>query len=835
MQVSFLEPDLLYLLLLAPLPFFLPRRAPDLKHAALRGLLLALLALALARPVLLEEDPDAHHVLLLDRSASVSEAAELQLVTAARTLLAGLPASQRSTVIELAAPDRVAIDWGEGAPDESLRVIRGTSSSSLGTALSTALRAIPSDARGAITLFSAGLATDRDWGAAVAQATARGIPVHSCALDAAVAGLRPVALSAIGELRAGQSARLAVSLVGQAPECALSLHDGSSEVARVDGLSCDGRLDTVIEFEPQQPGFLELRVSVEQQGTPGASLAGSFAVQSPWRALYVGGRASGGAQRMHELLDGGLAVEQAQLPAEGLVPDLDPYDLVVLDDCPAQSLPLTVQEELLRAVRDEGLGLLMSGGESSFGPGGYHDTPVADMLPVEMVQKEEKRDPSTTLVVIIDTSGSMGGNRVQLAKEVARLAIRRLLPHDKVGIVEFYGTKQWAAPIMPASNMIELERALNRMDAGGGTVILPAIEEAYYGLLNVQTRYKHVLILTDGGVESGAFEPLLRRMAADRMNVSTVLIGPEAHSEFLVTLANWGKGRFYSVPNRFNLPEILLKQPTSAKLPAYKPGVHALRARAGSGWWGAVDPRELPPLAGYVETRARPGAQVLLETQAGAHPLLASWQYGLGRVTSFMSEPTGAGTETWRDWDGYGALLARVMTRTVCDLRDGHRFEVLRRGDRIELSAAARKPGAGEPWARLVDETLKTTRSLEFRWRAPGSYSLSLPFSASRTLRLICGSSGSRRTQSLISGPASDVAPELAVDPRAALDLEALALSSGGSFFELAGAAHFKPAVGGATAPRAVRRLWPLLLLLALLTYIGDILWRRRPLHPDAV
>jgi len=45
-----------------------------------------------------------------------------------------------------------------------------------------------------------------------------------------------------------------------------------------------------------------------------------------------------------------------------------------------------------------------------------------------------------------------------------------------------------------------------------------------------------------------------------------VLIGPDAHSEFIVNLANWGKGRFYSVPNRFNLPEILLKQPTSAKL-----------------------------------------------------------------------------------------------------------------------------------------------------------------------------------------------------------------------------------------------------------------------------
>ena len=126
--------------------------------------------------------------------------------------------------------------------------------------------------------------------------------------------------------------------------------------------------------------------------------------------------------------------------------------------------------------------------KSAFGTGGYFETPIASVLPVEMIQKEEKRDPSTTLVVIVDTSGSMSGERVQLAKECARLAIRRLLPHDKVGIVEFYGTKQWAAPIQSAANAIDIQRALNRLDAGGGTVILPAIEEAFYALQNVDRK-----------------------------------------------------------------------------------------------------------------------------------------------------------------------------------------------------------------------------------------------------------------------------------------------------------------------------------------------------------
>ena len=55
----------------------------------------------------------------------------------------------------------------------------------------------------------------------------------------------------------------------------------------------------------------------------------------------------------------------------------------------------------------------------------------------------------------------------------------------------------------------------------------------------------------------------MRRMSNEGINVSTVLAGGGYHSEFLVNIANWGKGRFYNVPNRFNLPEILLKQPST--------------------------------------------------------------------------------------------------------------------------------------------------------------------------------------------------------------------------------------------------------------------------------
>ncbi|MEZ6019005.1 MAG: VWA domain-containing protein [Planctomycetota bacterium] len=606
MPITLLNPWAL-LLAFALLPIWVgPWRARGV-HALLRSAALLLLVVALGHPVLQSKAEQEYNVLVLDQSQSVR------------------PAPPVPTVWQEQVDAIVAVD---GQTPAGWRV----ADSDLEVALQRAAARIPAGAAGRILMVGDGLARAGFPGAAISSLWNRDIRLSW--LRSSVAGdLRVVGADLPGEgLRVGRSSNVVAHVEGSGQIADVVLRSGAdgAEQARVEGIQIDGPTAVTLAWTPAEAGFVNYSLAVELRAGADAAegnetWTSTAAVQDPWRIAYLGERMQGGAERLNELLGAGFEIAQADAAA-----GLDGYAGVVLDDIPAARLPQAWQQEVMRGVRERGLGLVMAGGEASFGPGGYHDQPIADVLPVEMVQKEEKRDPSTSLVLIIDTSGSMGGNRVQLAKQVSRLAIRRLLPHDKVGIVEFYGAKRWAVPLQPASNSIEIERALNRLDAGGGTVILPAIEEAWYGLQNVSTRYKHVLILTDGGVEQGAFEPLVRRMADDGINVSTVLIGPDAHSEFLVNIANWGQGRFYSVPNRFNLPEILLKQPASAKLPAYRAGQVNLQAWGGRGWWGDVDVQSLPPLTGYVETRSRPGAEVLLETVDQHHPLLASWRDGLG-------------------------------------------------------------------------------------------------------------------------------------------------------------------------------------------------------------
>jgi len=831
----FLHPTFLWLLLALPVLWFFPRGQRDARHAALRAVVFAFLILALARPVQVSEDAEPVHVFVLDASASANSAVALeslcqavqQLDAQARLVVCGTMGSLSDEQRELFDSIQTVSQVGNGSP--------------ITAALQVASNSIPRGAQGSITLVSDGLATDRRWATIVQAIELRGLPVHTLRLTQPQDDVYPVSLISLSPLAVGHTAQIMVEVVGNAQSLELKLSGPAGEFASVSEVVCDGRTSQVLEFEPAEAGFLALTLEVKVGEGSNANLendfiARTFAVDDPQRVLYLGQRMVGGDAVLGNLVGRGFAVE-AWTGGELTPLNLAEYDLAVLDDLPAEALGDLSQRALVSAVRDGGLGLFVSGGAAGFGPGGYHDQPLEEILPVEFVQKEEKRDPSTTLVVIIDTSGSMGGNRVQLAKEVARLAIRRLLPHDKVGIVEFYGAKHWAAPIQPASNAIELERALNRMDAGGGTVILPAIEEAFYGLKNVETRYKHVLILTDGGVESGSFEPLLRNMAEDGMNVSTVLIGPEAHSEFLVRIANWGKGRFYSVPNRFNLPEILLKQPASAKLPSYRPGAHVVQARGGAGWWGDVDMSAVPALAGYVETRNRAGSEVLLETADGAHPVLGSWRYGLGRVTAFTSEPTGPGTEPWRDWDGFGPWLARVLERTASDQRAPYRYTLERAGQQLVFAAVRRVPGTLPPIVNRLDENGFATERLELRTRAPGHYEARWFASPSDEVRIVAETAQGdvAHRARLVSSAFADVAAEHQVDPAQALDLAALASATGGTAIETtSGLATFRPSVGGGVAPFSITRLWPWLILFALLTYLVEIYYRRSGLRRGA-
>jgi uncharacterized membrane protein len=815
MHFRFLEPGFLWLLPLVallwrwPVPIGQARRAFWLRAAAL-----ACVVLALARPVVLAPTTSGRFVVVVDASASARADGE------ALALLERGAGLAHTTLVRFGDADPVSAAVAERF-DHAVDL--GTTCD-LATALEFAGALVPSGVPGAVAVASDGADREGAYARGAQALAARGLAVSFLALDARAFGPRPLGLAALGVLRAGHTARVRVHGLGAVAN--VQLFAAGELLAEAEPTLDGERFDALLEFEvPLQP-------SVELVATAGgASTRALLPIEDPLPVLYVGARTAGGAEALGDLLGPGFDVRPfTGAPSSGdetgdlgaaFAAALEGAPLVLVDDAPAERLAGGALEALANAVRARGTGFVMAGGSAAFGPGGYADTALEDLLPIDFVQREEKRDPSTTLVVIIDTSGSMGGERVQLAKEVARLAIQRLLPHDKVGIVEFYGAKRWAAPIQPASNHIELERAINRLDAGGGTVIMPAIEEAFYGLQNIDTRYKHVLVLTDGGVEQGAFEPLLRQMAEKGITVSTVLVGGTLHSEFLVDIANWGKGRFYSVPNRFNLPEILLKQPTSAQLPAYRTGSYAVDAHGGPVWWAGPRPDDVPPVDGYVESELRSGAEVLLSISETGQPLAATWMWGAGRTGAFMTEPTGAGTASFAAWPDYGHFLGRFLARCAAPEYGPFRFECERDGHEVRVVATALAPTDREPcFAGAAPAAATFERVAADRFEAA--------FAAADGAQLL--ELGHRLPGGPVELARRLVAPprfldEAGVDPSDALALERLALATGGR--DLADGGQ----VSATTRERSrgVTRLAPFLAGLALLVFLLDVTLRRLP------
>ena len=124
---------------------------------------------------------------------------------------------------------------------------------------------------------------------------------------------------------------------------------------------------------------------------------------------------------------------------------LSNYDCLVLANVPAEWLSPEQQEVIRQGVSDQGLGLVMIGGPTSFGPGGYQQTPVEAALPVDCDIKSLQAAGKGGLVLIMHASEMADGNKWQ--KEIAKLAIDRLSPIDMVGVLYYgFGNGSWFIP-----------------------------------------------------------------------------------------------------------------------------------------------------------------------------------------------------------------------------------------------------------------------------------------------------------------------------------------------------------------------------------------------------
>lgn len=364
--------------------------------------------------------------------------------------------------------------------------------------------------------------------------------------------------------------------------------------------------------------------------------------------------------------------------------DLLGFDLVLMSDVSATLISQAQMVALESYVRDYGGGFIMAGGENSFGSGGYQGTQLEKILPVRFEQEKKRDQPTLALVLAIDRSGSMSGRKLELAKDAARATAEMLGGDDLIGVVAFDSQAMPLVRLQRAQNRVRISSDISRLTAGGGTQLLPPLQEAYQQLAAATARIKHVILLTDGQAEYQGILELVNQMVSQKITVSTVGVGSGADQTLLTAIAENGGGRFYFTQDESSIPKIFTKETTQvARSALVEDRVRPVVAKFVELLDG-VGIESAPALRGYVSTKSKPLSEVILVSPQG-EPLLVRWRQGLGQVVAFTSDVKNRWAVDWLRWPGYARFWAQLV-------RSSMRHDSKNRGPSYQLTAAAVPP-----------------------------------------------------------------------------------------------------------------------------------------------
>jgi Ca-activated chloride channel family protein len=419
---------------------------------------------------------------------------------------------------------------------------------------------------------------------------------------------------------------------------------------------------------------------------------GAILVRGKPRVLYI----EADEANAHYLEDA-LELEEIEVetrPGSGVPVSLNEllnYDTVIVSNIPAPQLTDDTMRLIEKYVDEMGGGFIMLGGDESFGLGGYYNTPIEKILPVKMPVKKTIEKPNIAICLVIDRSGSMTGAKVELAKEAAIASAEVLKGRDRIGVVAFDSQPYWVVQFTDADERAKIVNQISRLQAGGGTNIYPALEEAKRALDKENARVKHIILLSDGQTEGSGYQALVAKLAAAGMTLSTVAIGEDADRVLLQRMSIWGSGMFYYTTNFASIPQIFTKETMRASRSMLVEEPVQVNLRSSDDVLQGIDIENAPLLLGYVATTLKERAKLVLASDYG-DPILASWRYGLGRTVAFTSNTKNWAMDWW-DWDYFSKFWAQLVRSTISEgareLIDS-RASVFTRGKKVTLSFDSR-------------------------------------------------------------------------------------------------------------------------------------------------
>jgi uncharacterized membrane protein len=374
-------------------------------------------------------------------------------------------------------------------------------------------------------------------------------------------------------------------------------------------------------------------------------------------------------------------------------------DGVVTGDNNANSGTSAFTDDQIRMLVDNthdlGCGLVMIGGQDSFGAGGWINTDLEKAMPVDFQVKSKEIKAVGALVMVMHASEMPDGNYWQ--KKIAEKAIDTLGPMDYCGVVEWggaSGTDRWLW-LKPNGidrvyeNRTLMKSRVNRMVPGDMPNFEPSMQLALSGFAKLtNASVKHMIIISDGDPVPPA-QATLDKFKAAKIQISTVAVGthgPPTQTP-MKKIADATGGKFYVVQNPKALPGIYQREARRISRPlVFEPsgGVAVLSndVSAVTGITQGIPVESLPRVSGYVLTELKEGGlveQVLIAdqpTDTNNSTLLATWRYGLGRATVFTSDAGHKWTTDWTNTEYYDKFFGQMIRHSMRPIKENANFSM---------------------------------------------------------------------------------------------------------------------------------------------------------------
>lgn len=417
-------------------------------------------------------------------------------------------------------------------------------------------------------------------------------------------------------------------------------------------------------------GYVEFRAVIEpvedkyyQNNT---AYANSF-IRSASRVLLLEYNHSG-AELESLFTSAGLSVTKLDIAsAPTTVEELNRYEAVVLADCPYYDMEEEFVNSLVSYVQNSAGGLFVSAGENSLALGGYKDTPLETILPVNMDLTDDDKKKSTAIVMVVDRSGSMGMgeygvSKLELVKEAMVRSVQTLDEGDSVGVLAFDDGFSWIVePTEITGNAKTIEDEIYSVNQGGGTSIQPALKEAVDKLSEYTADSKHIILMSDGQGESEGYESIINTARLSGISISTVAVGGDSATELLQSIADMSEGRYYYTDEFTDLPKIFERETTLSDKNYINNENFYPEVGDSSQVLEGIE--ALPMLNGYIASSPKAASSVVL-THNDTDPILALWQYGLGTTAVFAADVQNQCTQWLAAEEGQNVIkntLAYVM------------------------------------------------------------------------------------------------------------------------------------------------------------------------------